>query len=107
MWNFKELGLQNNSSPSSDICIKLKEGLTFDSFTILEVICKFYSNFASKLVGKLPVTGNKFGLHSAEVYYENVLYLQDSKFTFQTIESSFVLKILKKVEVNKAASMTI
>ena len=85
----------------------MKEGLTFDSFTILEVICKFYSNFASKLVGKLPVTGNKFGLHSAEVYYENVLYLQDSKFTFQTIESSFVLKILKKVEVNKAASMTI
>ena len=70
LWEtLKELGLQNNRSPSSDICLK-KEGLTFDPFAISEVFQKFYSNLASKLVDKLPAAENKFGLHSIEVYYK-------------------------------------
>ena len=48
---------------------------------------------------------NKFGLLSVEAYYKNVLHLQENKFTFQTIESSSVLKLLKNVKVNKAAGM--
>ena len=48
---------------------------------------------------------NRFGLHSIEVYYKNVLYLQENRFTFQTIESSSILKLLKNVEVNKAVGM--
>ena len=35
LWEtLKELGLQNNRSPSSDICLKMKEGLTFDPVAI-------------------------------------------------------------------------
>ena len=42
LWEtLKELGLQNNRSPSSDICLKKKEGLTFDPFAISEVFQKF------------------------------------------------------------------
>ena len=37
--------------------------------------------------------------------FENVVHLQENKFTFQAIESSPVLKLLEKVEVNKAADM--
>ena len=48
---------------------------------------------------------NKFGLHSVEVYYKNVLQLQENKFIFHTIESNSVLKLLKKVKVNKAAGI--
>ena len=106
LWEtLNELGLQNNRSPSSDICLKEKEGLAFDSFAISEVFQNFYSNLASKLVDKLPATVNKIGLHSIVVYYKNVLHLQESRFTFQSIESSSVLKLSKNVEVNKAADM--
>ena len=106
LWEtLNELGLQNNRSPSSDICLKEKEGLAFDSFAISEVFQNFYLNLASKLVDKLPATVNKIGLHSIVVYYKNVLHLQESRFTFQSIESSSVLKLSKNVEVNKAADM--
>ena len=37
----KELGLPNDRPPSSDICLKKNEGLTFDPFTISEVFQKF------------------------------------------------------------------
>ena len=38
LWEtLKELGLQNNRSPSSDICVKRKGSLTFDSSAISEV----------------------------------------------------------------------
>ena len=101
----KELGLQNNKSPSSNICLKNKDGLAFDPFAISEVFQKFYSNLASNLVNKLPATVNKFGLHSLEVYYKNVLWLEENKFIFHTIESNSVLKLLKNGEVNKAAGI--
>ena len=79
--------------------------MTFDPFAISEVFQKFYSNLASNLVDKLPAAVNKFGLHSVEVYYKNVLQLQENKYIFHTVESSSVLKLLKNVEDNKAAGL--
>ena len=106
LWEtLKELGLQNNRSPSSNICLKKKDGLTFDPFAISEVFQKFYSNLASNLVDKLPAAVNKFGLHSVEVYYKNVLQLEENKCRFHRTESSSVLKLLKNIKVNKAASI--
>ena len=83
LWEtLKELGLQNNRSPSSNICLKKKDGLTFDPFAVSEIFQKFCSNFASNLVDKFRAAVNKFGLHSVEVYYKNVLQLQENKFIF-------------------------
>ena len=79
--------------------------MTFDPFAISEVFQKFYSNLASNLVDKLPAAVNKFGLHSVEVYYKNVLQLQENKFIFHTIDSNSVLQLLKNVKVNKAAGI--
>ena len=76
LWEtLKELGLQNNRSPSPNICLKKKDGLTFDPFAISDVFQKFYSNLASNLVDKLPVAVNK-------VSYKNVLQLQEKKLHF-------------------------
>ena len=79
LWEtLKELGLKNKRSPTSDIYLKKKEGkevLTFDPVAISEVFQKFYPNLASRLADKLPATVNKFGFHSVEVYYKNVLHL--------------------------------
>ena len=79
--------------------------MTFDPFAISEVLQKFYSNLTSKLVDKPPAIVNKFCFHSIEVYYKNVLYLLENRLTFQTIESSSVLKLLKNVEIDKSAGM--
>ena len=43
----------------------------------------------------------KFGLQTVEIYCKNVLNLRQHKFTFQNIKLSFILKLLKKVWVNK------
>ena len=79
--------------------------MTFNPFAISEVFQKFYSNLASKLLDKLLAAVNKFGLHSIQVYYKNVLDLQENRFIFQKIKSSPVLKLLKNVKVNEAADM--
>ena len=79
--------------------------MTFDPFAISEVFQEFSSNLPSKLADKLPAAVTKFDLHSIKVYYKNLLDLQENRFIFQTIESSSVLKLLKNVEVNKAARM--
>ena len=52
----KEIGLQNNRSPSSNTFLKKKESLTSDPFAMSEVSQKFYLNLASNLVKKLPAT---------------------------------------------------
>ena len=79
--------------------------MTFDPFAINEVFQQFYSNLASNLVDKLPAALKTFGLHSVEVYHKNVLQLHENKFIFRTIESNSFLKLLKNVEVNKAAGI--
>ena len=87
LWEtLKELGLQNNRSPSYNVCLKKKDGLTFYLFAISEVFQKLYSNLASNLADKLPVAVNKVSLHFVEVHYKNVLQVQGKKITFHTIE---------------------
>ena len=90
LWEtLKEQGLQKKPDHLPPIFVS-----KIDPFTISEVFQKFYSNLA-----------NKFGLYSVEVYYKNVLQLPENKFIFHTIESNSVLKLLKNVEVNKAAGI--
>lgn len=60
--NPKRLSLSNKRSPSLDICLQEKKGLTFDSFAIFEDFQKFYLNIAGNLVKKLPAAVNKSGL---------------------------------------------
>ena len=56
--------------------------MTFDPFAISEVFQKFYSNLASKLEHYVLLASvNKFGLHSIEIYYKNILNLQENRFT--------------------------
>ena len=51
LWKkLKQLSLPEKRSPCIDICIKAKERLVFDFFTICELFKKFYSNLTNDLV---------------------------------------------------------
>ena len=50
----KHLRLPDKRSPSTNICLEAKYGLTFDPYTISEVFKKIFSNLANNLVQKLP-----------------------------------------------------
>ena len=64
-WNtLEQLGLPEKRLQSSDICLKAKESLTFDTLKLSELFINFYSNLANYLVKKLTATAKKFGLGS-------------------------------------------
>ena len=65
----KQLGLPDKRSPSTNICPETKNGLTFDPYTISEVLKRLFSIFANDLAQKLPAAAKKFGNKSVEDYY--------------------------------------
>ena len=64
----KQLGLPDKRSPSTNICLDAKNGLTFEPFTISEVFKKSFSNLANHLVQKLLVAAKKIHKESVEDY---------------------------------------
>ena len=50
----KSLGLPNKKNFPSNICLKNKNGLLFDSVSIAETFKSYYSSLAENLVLKLP-----------------------------------------------------
>ena len=63
LWQtLKSLGLPNKKNSPSNICLKDKNGLSFDSLSIAETFKKYYSSLAGNLVLKLPKPSNNFGI---------------------------------------------
>ena len=61
LWQtLKLLGLPNKKNYPSNICLKNKNGLSFDSLTTAETFNKYYSSLAENLVLKLPKPPNNF-----------------------------------------------
>ena len=106
LWKtLKQLGLPDKRSPSTNICLEAKYGLTFDPYTISEVLKKFFSNLANNSVQKLPVAAKKFGNKSVEDYYNDMFNLNPKKLHFQTIQSRYISDLLKNFDINKAAGI--
>ena len=61
-------------SPSTIICLEAENGLTFDPYTISELLKKF-SNLANDLAQKLPAAANKFGNKFVEDYCNDMFNL--------------------------------
>ena len=61
--------MPDERSSSTNICLKVKNGLTFDPYTISEMFKKLFSNLVNDLVQKLPKAA-KFGNKSVEDYYD-------------------------------------
>ena len=86
---------------SSDICLKAKESLNFDTLKLFELFINFYSNLTNYLVGKLTATAKIFVLESAEFFYNNTFKLKYKKFSNNP--NKHHLKSAKKVRYKKAA----
>ena len=60
LWKtLKQLGLPEKKLPCTDVCLKTKEELKFDPFTISELLKKFYSNRVNGLVLKFDIKALK------------------------------------------------
>ena len=66
---------------------------------------EFYCNLASDLVAKLPPPSNRFGITSVRKYYQDVLNLLPCKFKFSFVTEDLVLKLLKDMNIDKAAGI--
>ena len=63
LWQtLKSLGLPNKKNSPSNICLKNKNGLLFDSLSIAETFKKYYSSLAENLALRLPKPTNNFGI---------------------------------------------
>ena len=61
LWKtLKQLGLPEKRSPSTNICLKAENGLTFDPYTISEMFKKLFSNLPNDVVQKRPAAAKKF-----------------------------------------------
>ena len=71
LWQtLKSLGLRNEKISLSNICLRDKNGLSFDSLSIAETFKKYYSSLAGNLVLKLPKPSNNFGIQTVNNYYK-------------------------------------
>ena len=95
--------MPDKRSPSTNICLEAENGLTFDPYTISEMLKKLFSNLANDLVQKLPAAANNFGNKSVEDYYNDMFNFYPKKLTFQTIQTRYISDLLKHCDPNKAA----
>ena len=86
-----------------NICLKDKNGLSFDSLLIAETFKNYYSSLAKNLVLKLPKPPNNFDIQSLDNCCKKC-NLQE-KLVFAKIESEKVFKILKNFDKSKAPSI--
>ena len=102
LWKtLKQLGLSDTRSPSTNTCLEAKNGLTVDSCRISEVFKKLFSNLANDLVQKLPAAAKKFGNKSVD-YYNDKFNLNPKKLTFQTIQTRYILDLIKKLRYKQS-----
>ena len=80
----KQLGQPDKRSPSTNIFLEAKNGLTFDPYTISEVFKKLFSNLANH-------------------YYNDMFNLNPKKLTFQTIQTRYISDLIKNCDINKTA----
>ena len=66
----KSLVLPTKKNSPSNIRLKNKNGLLFDSLSIAETSKKNYSSLAENLMLKLPKPPNNFGIQSVNNYYK-------------------------------------
>ena len=106
LWKaLKSLGLPSKKRSISNICLKKDDKISFDDKTNANTFKEFYCNLASDLVAKLPPPSNRFGITSVRKYYQDVLNLLPCKFTFSFVTEDLVLKLLKDINIDKAAGI--
>ena len=106
LWKaLKSLGLPSKKCSISNICLKKDDKISFDDKTNVNTFKEFYCNFTTDLVAKLPPPSNRFGITSVHKYYQDVLNLLPCKLKFSFVTEDLVLKLLKDMNIDKAAGI--
>ena len=101
LWQtLKSLGPPNKKNSPSNLCLKIKNGLLFDSLSIAETFKNYYYSLAENLVLILPKPPNNFGIKSVNNYYKKCNL--NEMLLFSKTESDRVFKILKIFDESKA-----
>ena len=102
LWkNFKKLGLPKTKTPSSNICLKENDGLSFCSLSNANNFKEFFSNLPQNSIKKLPTGPNKFDINSVREFY-NPLNLKEDLFHFTQVFEKTISDLLKEFKTNKA-----
>ena len=101
LWQtLKSLGLPIKKNSPSNMFLKNKTDLLFDSLSVTKTLKKYYSSSAENLVLKLAKPLNNFGIQSVNNYYKNCNVKE--RLLFAKIESDRVFKIIKHFDESKA-----
>ena len=101
LWQtLKSLGLPNKKNSPSNMFLKNKTDLLFDSLSVRKTLKKYYSSSAENLVLKLAKPLNNFGIQSVNNYYKNCNVKE--RLLFGKIESDRVFKIMQNFDESKA-----
>ena len=105
LWkNLKKLGLPKTKTPSSNICLKENDGLSFCSLSIANNVKEYISNLAQNLIEKLPTGPNKFDITSVREFYKP-LNLKEDPFHFTKVSEKTISDFLKELKTNKATGI--
>ena len=95
--------MPNKTLISNFRAIKDNNILTYDTRSISTVFKNFVSSLAGSLLIKLPNTPDKYNLESVINYYSSFTIADN--FCLNKTSENKVLKIIKEIEISKAASM--
>ena len=106
LWKtLKSLGLPSKKTPSSKICLKKEDIISFDDTTNASIFKEFYSNLADDLVKKLPKSSEKFGISSVVKYYAESVDSTISHFKLKETTENTIYSILQSLNIDKAAGI--
>ena len=105
LWkNLKKLGLPKTKIPSSNICLKENDSLSFCSFSTTNNFKEFFSSLSQNLIEKLPTGPNKFDINSVREFYKP-LNLEENPFHFNKLSENNISDFLKELKTNKATGI--
>ena len=104
LWKtLKALGLPNKVSIALINALKDGKVVKYDPKSILKVFQVFFTNMAKTLLQKLPLPPNKYGINSVKNFYKNLNIT--TKFQLKPTTEDIVLKLLKNIDISKAAGV--
>ena len=104
LWkSFKYLDMADNTLVSNFNAMKEGDTLTYDTRSISTVFKNFFWSLAESLPIKLPNSPDKYNLESVINYYSSFTIADN--FCLNKTSENKALKIIKEIEISKAASM--
>ena len=104
LWKtLKALGLSNKDSIATINAPKDNKVVKYDPKSISKVFQTFITNMAKTLLQKLPPPPNKYVIDSVKKFYKNLNLT--TKFQLKPTTEDIVLKLLKNIDISKAADV--